>query len=119
MGQSLHIDPDRLHALITELAAVAESAQHDLAELKSTLAHEGQPWGDDEPGRMVGDTYEPQAKKGLEGYQNLVDNLRGLSKGVSEVGDALHDQDQDGGQQIRNTGSNQPVSVAPDSTWPG
>ncbi|MFI7667858.1 hypothetical protein [Nocardia sp. NPDC049526] len=119
MGQSLHIDPDRLHALITELAAVAESAHQDLAELKNALAREGKPWGDDEPGRMVGDAYEPQAKKGLEGYHNLVENLRGLSKGVSEVGDALHDQDQNSGQQIRNTGSNPPVSVAPDTTWTG
>src|SRR5258708_22851532 len=99
MGQSLHIDPDRIHALIAEVAAVAESAHQDLAELKDALAREGQPWGDDEPGRMVGDTYEPQAKKGLEGYQNLVDNLRGLSKGVGEVTDALHHQDQNSGQQ--------------------
>ncbi|MEV6139420.1 hypothetical protein AB0L63_25885 [Nocardia sp. NPDC051990] len=118
MGHSLHIDPDRLHAFITELAAVAESAHQDLAELKNALAREGKPWGDDEPGRMVGDTYEPQAKKGLEGNQNLVDNLRGLSKGVGEVGDALHDQDQEGSRQIRNTGSKQPVSVVPDSAWP-
>jgi hypothetical protein len=119
MGQSLHIDPDRIHALIAELAAVAESAHQDLAELKDALAREGQPWGDDEPGRMVGDTYEPQAKKGLEGYQNLVDNLRGLSKGVGEVTDALHDQDQNSGQQIRTTGSNQPVSAVPNPVWTG
>ncbi|WP_433760177.1 hypothetical protein [Nocardia sp. CA-135398] len=119
MGQSLHIDPDRIHALVTELAAVAESARQDLAELTNALAHEGKPWGDDEPGRMVGETYEPQAKKGLEGYQNLVDNLRGLSKGVSEVADALDDQDRDGGQQIRSIGSNPPVSVTPDPVWSG
>lgn len=119
MGQSLYIDPDRLHALITELAAVAESAHQDLAELKNALAREGKPWGDDEPGRMVGDTYQPQAKKGLEGYRNLVDNLRELSKGVSEVGDAFRDQDQDGGQQIRSAGSPQPVSVAPDAAPTG
>ncbi|WP_433598367.1 hypothetical protein ACQPXH_21670 [Nocardia sp. CA-135953] len=119
MGQSLHIDPNRLHALVTELAAVAESAHQDLADLKNALAHEGKPWGDDEPGRMVGDTYEPQATKGLEGYQNLVENLRGLSKGVSEVSESLHDQDQNSGRQIRGTGSKQPVSIAPDSTWPG
>ncbi|MFI6361169.1 hypothetical protein ACIBG0_00320 [Nocardia sp. NPDC050630] len=119
MGQSLRIDPDRIHALVTELAAVAESAHHDLAELKDALAREGKPWGDDEPGRMVGDAYEPQAKKGLEGYQNLVDNLRGLSKGVSEVADALDEQDRSGGQQIRSAGPNQPVSVVPETTWNG
>ncbi|WP_062988147.1 hypothetical protein [Nocardia anaemiae] len=119
MGQSLHIDPDRIHALVTELAAVAESAHQDLAELTNALAHEGKPWGDDEPGRTVGETYEPQAKKGLEGYKNLVDNLRGLSKGVSEVADALHDQDRNSGQQIRSTGSNPPVSVTPDPVWSG
>ncbi|MEV2218652.1 hypothetical protein AB0E01_02085 [Nocardia vinacea] len=117
MGQSLHIDPERVHALITQLTAVAESAQRDLAELKDGLAREGKPWGDDEPGRMVGDAYEPQAKKGLEGYQNLVDNLRGLSKGISETADSLQNQDQDGGRQIRTVGSNQPMSTASDPVW--
>ncbi|MGW4771734.1 hypothetical protein ACWEO2_27300 [Nocardia sp. NPDC004278] len=118
MGQSLHIDPNRLHALIAELTAVAESAHRDLAELKDTLAREGKPWGDDEPGRKIGETYEPQAKKGLEGYQNLVGNIRGLSKAVGEVNDALHNQDQDGGQRIRTAGSNQPVSSGTDPVWP-
>lgn len=118
MGQSLHIDPNRVHALIAELTAVAESAHRDLAELKDTLSREGKPWGDDEPGRTIGETYEPQAKKGLEGYQNLVDNIRGLSKAVGEVSDALHNQDQDGGRQIRTTGSNQPVYSGTDPMWP-
>ncbi|MET8877516.1 hypothetical protein [Nocardia sp. NPDC004604] len=119
MGQSLHIDPNRVHALIAELTAVAEAAHRDLGELKDTLAREGKPWGDDDPGRKIGETYEPQAKKGLEGYQNLVDNIRGLSKAVGEVNDALHNQDQDGGQRIRTAGSNQPVSSGTDPVWPG
>ncbi|MGY4098712.1 hypothetical protein ACW2Q0_03980 [Nocardia sp. R16R-3T] len=123
MGQSLHIDPDRVHALITRLADVAESAQRDLTELKSTLAREGKPWGDDEPGKMVGDSYEPQAKKGLEGYHNLVENLRGLSKGIADAADAFRDQDQQGGQQIRTIGdtpidSNRPVYSGTNPVWP-
>lgn len=123
MGESLRIDPTLVHALVTELTAVAESAQRDLTELTDALDHEGKPWGDDEPGRMVGDSYEPQAKKGLEGYQNLVENLRTLSKGVADIADAFRDQDQELGRQIRTIGetgigADQPVRSGSDQVWP-
>ncbi|MBY8862745.1 hypothetical protein K7711_40190 [Nocardia sp. CA2R105] len=106
MGESLQIDTDLAHTLASELAAIAEDAQQDLTRLHDTLDREGDCWGNDEPGRTFGDSYTPVAKKGLTGLQHLVDNLRSVSKGITEATDTIHNQDQDGGQQLRTLGQN-------------
>ncbi|WP_227999539.1 hypothetical protein [Nocardia australiensis] len=102
MGESLEVDPDLLRALAPELTALADMAGNELARLKAALAAEGQCWGNDEPGRIFGESYEPDAEKGLAGYANLVDNLRGTSAGVTDAADAFHSQDRDIASQIRN-----------------
>ncbi|MFR9773761.1 hypothetical protein [Nocardia sp. SC052] len=102
MSQSLHIDAEQVHALITELADIAQSSQRDLAELKEALDREGEPWGHDEPGRMVGDAYLPQLRKGLGAYRNLVDNIRELGEGIADIADAFRDEDRDGARRIRS-----------------
>ncbi|UGT70991.1 hypothetical protein LTT66_13000 [Nocardia gipuzkoensis] len=102
MAQSLRVDTDLLRALTPELAAIADAAQQELARLKDRLATEGECWGEDEPGRVFGDSYEPAAEKGITGFENLVHNLRGMSSSVADAGDALQDQDQNVGSQLRN-----------------
>ncbi|MEU7766795.1 hypothetical protein AB0B25_16930 [Nocardia sp. NPDC049190] len=104
MSQSLNIDADLVRALISELSAAAGQAQLHLNELKDALAGEGEPWGDDEPGRSIGEAYVPQAEKTLEGYQNLVDNLRDLSKGVADVAAGFDQRDRDSGAMIDRLG---------------
>ncbi|MEU7630364.1 hypothetical protein AB0C34_10310 [Nocardia sp. NPDC049220] len=115
MGQSLNVDADLVRALISELSAAAGQAQQHLDELKDVLAGEGEPWGDDEPGRSIGETYVPQADKTLEGYQNLVDNLRDLSKGVADVAEGFDRQDRDNGAMIDRFGHD---AVGPDIASP-
>ncbi|MGK8502572.1 hypothetical protein [Nocardia asiatica] len=102
MAQSLRVDTDLLRALTPELAAIADTAQQELARLKDRLATEGECWGKDEPGRVFGDSYEPAAEKGITGFENLVHNLRGMSSSVADAGDALQDQDQNIGFQLRD-----------------
>ncbi|UAK34020.1 hypothetical protein K8O92_09050 [Nocardia asteroides] len=101
MAQSLRVDADLLRALTPELAAIAETAQQELARLKERLASEGKCWGQDEPGRVFGDSYEPAAEKGITGFENLVHNLRGMSSSVADAGHNLQDQDQNFGSQLR------------------
>jgi hypothetical protein len=101
MGQSLRVDTDLLRALTPELAAIADAAQEELARLKERLAAEGKCWGDDEPGRVFGDSYEPAAEKGITGFENLVHNLRGMSSSVADAGEVLRDQDQNLGSHLR------------------
>jgi hypothetical protein len=102
MARSLRVDTDLLRALTPELAAIADVAQEELARLKQRLAAEGKCWGDDEPGRIFGDSYEPAADKGITGFENLVHNLRGMSDSVADAGNVLEDQDQNIGSQLRD-----------------
>ncbi|WP_157574207.1 WXG100 family type VII secretion target [Nocardia jejuensis] len=115
MGQSFDFDPSLAQTLIAELTAIAEAAHQDLTELRNALAREGKPWGDDEPGRTIGHTYEPEAEKGLTGYGNLVDNLRGLRTGLADANEAFQSQDRAGAQRITasgrpSSGPNQPLT---------
>ncbi|MEW1740291.1 hypothetical protein AB0346_30515, partial [Nocardia beijingensis] len=115
MGQALRVDTDLLRALTPELAAIAGTAHEELARLKERLAAEGRCWGDDEPGRAFGDSYEPAAEKGITGFENLVHNLRGMSSSVADAGEVLHDQDQNIGSQLRtqNPFDSTPADYAP------
>ncbi|WP_157114662.1 WXG100 family type VII secretion target [Nocardia niwae] len=98
----MRVDTDLLRALTPELAAIADTAQGELTRLKQRLAAEGECWGDDEPGRVFGDSYEPAAEKGVTGFENLVHNLRGMSSSVADSGEVLQDQDRNLGSQLRN-----------------
>jgi uncharacterized protein YukE len=111
MGESLQVDPNLLRSLAPELTALADMAHNELARLKETLDAQGQCWGDDEPGRSFGESYEPGAEKGLAGYTNLVDNLRRTSADVEGAADAFRNQDQDIGERVRNF---RPTSGEPD-----
>ncbi|WP_159840909.1 WXG100 family type VII secretion target [Nocardia sp. CY41] len=102
MGRALRVDTDLLRALTPELAAIADTAHEELTRLKQRLAAEGECWGDDEPGRVFGDSYEPAAEKGVTGFENLVHNLRGMSSSVADSGEVLQEQDQNIGSQLRN-----------------
>lgn len=101
MGQALRVDTDLLRALTPELAAIADTAQEELARLKERLAAEGHCWGDDEPGRAFGDSYEPAADKGITGFENLVHNLHGMSSSVADAGEVMREQDRNIGSQLR------------------
>ncbi|MGV9721946.1 hypothetical protein [Nocardia beijingensis] len=115
MGRALRVDTDLLRALTPELAAIADTAQEELTRLKERLAAEGYCWGDDEPGRAFGDSYEPAADKGITGFENLVHNLHGMSSSVADAGEVMRDQDRNIGSQFRkkNPFDSGPVGNSP------
>lgn len=126
MGESLRVDSDLLRALAPELAELADMAYKELTQLKATLAAEGQCWGNDEPGRTFGESYEPDAEQGLAGYSNLIDNLRRTSAGVADAADAFHSEDQYIGNQLRDLDPvdvhpawHDPIPVFDQPAWPG
>ncbi|WP_330231443.1 hypothetical protein OHA40_02515 [Nocardia sp. NBC_00508] len=115
MGESLYVDPDLMHMLVTALSTAADQARRDLNELEDELARQGEPWGDDEPGRMIGEAYVPHVEKALEGYQNLIGTLDELSNGIAEVADSFDQQDHRLGNLIRDA---VPDSMGPDVPFP-
>ncbi|MEV5840121.1 hypothetical protein [Nocardia sp. NPDC052112] len=104
MDQSLQVDPDLLRAQHQTLAAIADAAQANLDELKARLAREGKCWGNDEPGRKFGENYEPAAKSGITGFENLVDNLRGMRDGMAQAADSFQSHDQESGLRLARSG---------------
>ncbi|WP_459548099.1 WXG100 family type VII secretion target [Nocardia sp. X0981] len=100
MAGSLHIDHTQTQALIDELHALAESAQQGLTQLRTTLREEGACWGDDEPGRMIGEVYEPEAERGLDGYETLIENLRGLGRGLARATETFDAVDDAGAREV-------------------
>lgn len=100
MARPLRIDDTEAQALIDELHALAESAQQGLTQLRATLREEGACWGDDEPGRMIGEVYEPEAERGLDGYETLIDNLRGLGRGIAQATETFGAADDAGAREV-------------------
>jgi hypothetical protein len=126
MDELLRVDPDLLRAESPKLSAIADVLQQQLTLLKTRLAQEGECWGNDEPGRIFGDSYEPHATAGIASFENLVDNLHRMSNGLADAADAFHNQDHDNGSYIRNSQWNfGPDLVAPVGPlseqlgWPG
>lgn len=113
MAQSFRVELDRLRALSPELARIAEAAEQELTKLETSLAAEGECWGNDEPGRMFGESYEPQAKDGMAAFRTVVDNLRLLNTGITEAADTFERQDTDAGRLVQN-----PAYPGANGEWP-
>lgn len=103
MDQSLYVDPEELRGAAAELRTRAAETARMMAELKSDLAHEGECWGDDEPGRMFAESYVPESDRNLTGFENLVQNIEALSANLHALASNFENQDRDGGAGIRNS----------------
>lgn len=102
MAQTLRIDLDRLRALSPEIAQIAEAAQRELTALETALAREGRCWGDDEPGRMFGESYEPALEDGLTAFRAVIEKLGRAGIGVGETADRFEQQDHEGGRSVQD-----------------
>ncbi|MBB5918719.1 uncharacterized protein YukE [Nocardia transvalensis] len=115
MGQSLHVDPDELRNAADELRALADETARVVAELKADLAREGECWGDDEPGKMIAESYVPGADQGMAGFENLVQNIDATSSNLRSTAETFETQDRNAGNGIRNS---TPDAGAPATTYP-
>ncbi|MEU2032206.1 hypothetical protein [Nocardia amamiensis] len=102
MAESLSVDLAQLRESAAELRQAAEDAERVANELKAALADEGEFWGDDEAGETFARTYEPGADRTLEGFDDLVADMRAMSSAMKDAADAFEAGDHYGGQNIRN-----------------
>ncbi|MFF7944752.1 WXG100 family type VII secretion target [Nocardia gamkensis] len=103
MAESLSVDPAQLRESAAELRQAAEDAERVANELKAALADEGEFWGDDEAGETFAHTYKPGADRTLEGFDDLVADIRAMSSAMQHAADAFEDGDHYGRQNIRNS----------------
>ncbi|WP_330232860.1 hypothetical protein OHA40_10495 [Nocardia sp. NBC_00508] len=102
MAESLSVDLAQMRESAAELWQAAEDAERVTNELKAALADEGEFWGDDEAGETFAHTYKPGADRTLEGFDDLVADMRAMSSAMKHAADAFEDGDHYGGQNIRN-----------------
>ncbi|WP_063051567.1 WXG100 family type VII secretion target [Nocardia arthritidis] len=103
MAESLSVDPAQLRESAAQLRQAAEDAERVANELKAALADEGEFWGDDEAGETFAHTYKPGADRTLEGFDDLVADIRAMSSAMKHAADAFEDGDHYGRQNIRNS----------------
>jgi uncharacterized protein YukE len=103
VAESLSVDPAQLRESAAELRQAAEDAERVANELKAALADEGEFWGDDEAGETFAHTYKPGADRTLEGFDDLVADIRAMSSAMKHAADAFEDGDHSGRQNIRNS----------------
>ncbi|MEU2178642.1 hypothetical protein ABZ552_30900 [Nocardia sp. NPDC019219] len=103
MAESLSVDLAQLRESAAELRQAAEDAERMANELKAALADEGEFWGDDEAGETFAHTYKPGADRTLEGFDDLVADIRAMSSAMKHAADAFEDGDHYGRQNIRNS----------------
>ncbi|MBF6317486.1 hypothetical protein IU453_11980 [Nocardia cyriacigeorgica] len=97
------VDLDQLRMLSPEFARIAGAAHQKLTTLEASLAAEGRCWGDDEPGRMFGEQYEPQAEDGMAALRTVIENLHRLGAGVHYAADIFANQDVTAAQQVHGS----------------
>ncbi|MGQ4617955.1 hypothetical protein [Nocardia sp. R7R-8] len=103
MAESLSVDLAQLRESAAELRQAAEDAERVANELKAALADEGEFWGDDEAGETFAHTYKPGADRTLEGFDDLVADMRAMSSAMEQAADAFEDGDHHGRRNIRNS----------------
>ena len=104
MVNQFHMDPAQVRNLVGRLSALADTAHRDLSQLRATLDRAGACWGDDEPGRTIGDTYLPEATKAMTGLRAVADNIRALGGGISGFGGIMQQQDLEAGRYLQYAG---------------
>ncbi|WP_280366977.1 WXG100 family type VII secretion target [Nocardia wallacei] len=114
MTDSLRVDPADLRASASELRQRADEAARMAQELRAALADEGDCWGDDEPGEMFAQTYQPDAKRGMEGLEDLVADLEAMSTELKTSAETFEDQDYSGAQNLRDTNPSATGTAYPD-----
>ncbi|WP_406231575.1 hypothetical protein [Nocardia sp. NBC_01009] len=104
MAQSLNVDLGALRASASDLDQLADEASRFVTELKTTIAHEGAPWGQDSAGKSFEETYLPDSERAVRSLELLVANLRAVGAGVADAADAFEGADLDGAARIRRSG---------------
>ncbi|WP_067476916.1 WXG100 family type VII secretion target [Nocardia amamiensis] len=120
MAEPLSVDLAQLRESAAELRQAAEEAERVANELKAALADEGEFWGADEAGETFAHTYKPGADRTLEGFDDLVADMRAMSSAMMHAADAFEDKDHYGGQNIRNPSGDGffPDTNVPSQNWP-
>ncbi|MFI6960107.1 hypothetical protein ACIBJI_42430 [Nocardia sp. NPDC050408] len=111
MAESLWADLDAMRTSSAHLDGVADEVARMVADLKADLAREGEFWGDDDPGKMIAESYVPGADRAMEGMQNLAEAVRAIQSQLASAAETLAQQDLGAAKHVGNAN---PTTLATD-----
>ncbi|MFI5717837.1 hypothetical protein [Nocardia sp. NPDC051750] len=97
------IDSERLRAEREDLERIATETAQIAAELREAHAVAGTFWGDDKPGKIFGESYEPGAEQAIRDFEDLAASLRQLQAQMSRADEAFQNTDAAGARAVDNS----------------
>ncbi|WP_174185789.1 WXG100 family type VII secretion target [Nocardia barduliensis] len=105
MVEQFSADLDRLRAQAPAFDQIGSEVAATVQRLRTTLASEGAPWGDDDAGRAFAEYYVPEHKRTMADLNSLVEVLQQAGTDLRHLAENFENQDRAVGQRIRDSGN--------------
>ncbi|WP_229067764.1 hypothetical protein [Actinoplanes sp. DH11] len=102
MSVRLHLDPAAIAAAGSTLAGVAQRMAADVAELESTVAGPGNPWGDDESGSAFAVAYQAVLGHALGALGSYVQQMGDAALSLTLQARAVESADAEAAASLRS-----------------
>ncbi|WP_280492654.1 WXG100 family type VII secretion target [Nocardia asiatica] len=102
MVEQFAADLDRLRAQAPAFDQIGSEVAATVQRLRTTLADEGAPWGDDDAGRAFAEYYVPEHKRTMADLNSLVEVLQQAGADLRHLAENFENQDRAVGQRIRD-----------------
>ncbi|MBF6341525.1 WXG100 family type VII secretion target [Nocardia abscessus] len=112
MGEAFSVDPDQLRAHAPQFDLIGADVAATVRKLRSALAEEGEPWGNDDAGRAFAESYVPEHKQTMADLNSLVEALQQAGTDLRHLAENFENQDRAIGQRVREAGN----AIQSDST---
>ncbi|WP_280309698.1 WXG100 family type VII secretion target [Nocardia abscessus] len=114
MGETFSVDPDRLREHAPRFDLIGADVAATVRKLRTALAEEGEPWGNDDAGRAFAESYVPEHERTMADLNSLVEALQQAGTDLRHLAENFENQDRAVGQRIRDAADglqNDPTSV--------
>ena len=85
MGDGFEVDPQTVRDAAHGLDQVARRFGGELDEVAARLAGYGSPWGNDDIGALIGETYTEVAEFAFERFGDVLGDLRYFADGLDQM----------------------------------
>ncbi|WP_157170976.1 WXG100 family type VII secretion target [Nocardia araoensis] len=100
MGEIFSVDPDQLREHAPRFDAIGAAVAATVQKLRTTLAGEGRPWGNDDAGRAFAESYVPEHQRTMGDLQTLVEVVQQAGTDLRHLAENFENQDRAVGQRI-------------------
>jgi hypothetical protein len=85
MAAGFEVDPQTVRGAAHGLGQVARRFWGELDEVQARLAGYGSPWGNDDIGALIGETYLEVSEFAFDRFQSILDDLQYFADGLDRM----------------------------------